>query len=195
MRRANTNWGDTWQSVMKMKWDPPDQFAGDYMGLWLSDYYRNPKNQNTPLSSAYKEYFDSQSGKRVCNNEEVCKKAGYYWYDDQCYEEKKEISEEEPPLKDYFDKCQPIKETMVMGENIDMKVLHEIKGEVEGKCEIYMKVVEDNTGYGFEGKEMACLIPMTIITEGTTLSDDNVRTYCTGSLIDAINNLTGGEME
>ena len=113
MRRANTNWGDTVQSVgrtegvtgwslidvpltmifgvslgvMKVNWDPPEQYAGDYMGLWLSDYYRNPKNQNTPLSSAYKEYFDSQSGKRVCNNEEVCKKAGYYWYDDQCYEE------------------------------------------------------------------------------------------------------------
>ena len=113
MRRANTNWGDTVQSVgrtegvtgwsiidvpltmifgvslgvMKVNWDPPEQYAGDYMGLWLSDYYRNPKNQNTPLSSAYKEYFDSHSGKRVCNNEDVCKKAGHYWYDDQCYEE------------------------------------------------------------------------------------------------------------
>jgi len=87
MRRANTNWGDTWQSAYRGRWDPPDQFAGDDMGLWLSDYYRKSENQNTPLSSAYKDYFDSSSGKWACNNEEVCKGAGYYWYDDQCYEE------------------------------------------------------------------------------------------------------------
>jgi hypothetical protein len=119
----------------------------------------------------------------LCDNENDCENVGGYWYNNQCNEEKKEISEEEPPLKDYFDKCQPIKETRVMGENIDIKVLYEIKGEVEGKCEVYEKVVEDNTGYGFEGKEMTCLIPMTIITEGTALSDDDVRTYCTGQRV------------
>ena len=86
-------------------------------------------------------------------------------------------------------KCQPMEETVAMGENIDMEVFFKVKGEVKGKCEIYEKVVKDNTGLGLEGKDMTCKIPMGAITGSSPLTD-NIKDYCNGTLADAIKELT-----
>ena len=93
--------------------------------------------------------------------------------------------EKESPIE----KCQPMEEIVAMGENIDMDVLFKIKGGVDGNCEIYEKIVMDNTGYGFEGKDMTCLIPMGAIAGDSPLSD-NIKDYCEGPLADAIRELT-----
>ena len=118
----------------------------------------------------------------LCDNKNDCKGAGGYWHNNQCNEEREEF------------KCQPIEETVamgdaVMGENIDMEVFFKVKGEVEGKCEIYEKIVKDNTGLGLEGKDMTCKIPMGAITANNPLTN-NIKDYCNGSLADAIKDLT-----
>jgi hypothetical protein len=87
-----------------------------------------------------------------------------------------------------IEKCRPMEETIVIGVN-DMEIFFKIKGEVDGNCEIYEKVVKDNTGYGFEGKDMTCKIPMGAITGDSPLSD-NIKDYCNGPLADAIRELT-----
>ena len=59
MSRINTNWGDTYQTIIH--WDsnyyPKDQKLGNDIGHWLHSYYSKKKNQDKKLSEAYTEYF------------------------------------------------------------------------------------------------------------------------------------------
>jgi len=88
--------------------------------------------------------------------------------------------EKESPIE----KCRPMEETIVIGVN-DMEIFFKVKGEIDGNCEIYEKIVKDNTGSGFEGKDMTCLIPISAISGKSPLKD-NIKDYCNGPLADAI---------
>ncbi len=74
MARVNTNWGDYYQNIERSlhntwirvtfsgnidnnDYAPPDQLAGNEIGLWLRDYYGNDENKNKSLSQAYNDYF------------------------------------------------------------------------------------------------------------------------------------------
>jgi len=57
-----THGGDFWQQVLHnwiLREDvnrfPPDQLRGDWMGVWLENYYRT--HSSTPLSQAFEAYF------------------------------------------------------------------------------------------------------------------------------------------
>lgn len=59
LRWANTHGGDSWQVMMHADSDyaPPDQRRGNTVGMWLSEFYRNPANQKVPLSEAMRRMF------------------------------------------------------------------------------------------------------------------------------------------
>ena len=61
MRRVNTHWGDTYQTLVH--WDnryaPPDQRTGNDAGIWLAKYYLNSDNENKKLSEGFDDYFKS----------------------------------------------------------------------------------------------------------------------------------------
>ncbi len=76
MVRVNTNWGDhlqnierSWHNLWKRvtfsgkidngDYAPPDQLAGDDIGLWLKNYYSKKENKDKPLSQAYADYFST----------------------------------------------------------------------------------------------------------------------------------------
>jgi len=73
MRWTQTDGGDSYQEIIfapQASWEageptwstahaPPNQRAGNALGIWLSNYYRDPKHKKTPLSQAYRDYFES----------------------------------------------------------------------------------------------------------------------------------------
>jgi hypothetical protein len=72
MRWANTHGGDSWQVIvnaagssvdhgqLRLAWEfaPTDQRLGNDVGIWLSDFYRNPANGRVPLSNALSTFFN-----------------------------------------------------------------------------------------------------------------------------------------
>ena len=82
-------------------------------------------------------------------------------------------------------KCEPAEMTLVLDDN--MEIFYRIEGEKDGYCVLYEKVVRDNTGYGFVGKDMTCNIPIDAVREDTPLPEDfNIKDYCDGPLADVI---------
>lgn len=58
MRWANTDGGDSWQVMVQgMDLAPPDQRAGNALGIKASDFYRDPTARNIPLSKFFEAEF------------------------------------------------------------------------------------------------------------------------------------------
>jgi hypothetical protein len=62
IRWANTDGGDSWQEAMKETLDqgdyaPPDQRAGNALGIKASDFYRDPTTRKIPLSTFFQAEF------------------------------------------------------------------------------------------------------------------------------------------
>ena len=62
MRWANTDGGDSWQQVAQGVLDgkdyaPPDQRAGNALGIKASNFYRDPTTPNVPLSKFFETQF------------------------------------------------------------------------------------------------------------------------------------------
>jgi len=95
----------------------------------------------------------------------------------------------------YFDLtpkgCIPLKDIITIGADNEIEIFFEIKGEAEGYCEIYEKILKDTTGHGLEGKEMTCFFPSDSIALGT-LQGERMGDYCSGSLVDSIKDLESG---